>query len=312
MRDNKWQLERSKTLQKMQLLFPRMTFSKQEKQIFHKQMKGYHGENKFYNLLKYNLPENALILNDLLLKSNHSLFQIDHLLVNANTIFHFEIKNFEGEYYINNNLWYVKATQKEIRNPLLQLEKSSYLLRHLVQQLGYNIRVKSYLVFINPEFTLFQLPLNLPIIMPTQLNRFVQKLNRSFSPPSQEQQRLVTDLEKLNNTHSSFEQIPNYTFKKLKKGILCPTCFSFLDRHTLRTLICKNCGFNEIVKHAILRNIKEFNLLFPNKNITTNIICEWCGNIFPKSTIRKVLSKNLILVKTGRHSYYDIKNIVEN
>lgn len=187
-----------------------------------------------------------------------------------------------------------------------------YLLRHLVQQLGYNIRVKSYLVFINPEFTLFQLPLNLPIIMPTQLNRFVQKLNRSFSPPIQEQQRLVTDLEKLNNTHSSFEQIPNYTFKKLKKGILCPTCFSFLDRHTLRMLICKNCGFNEIVKHAILRNIKEFNLLFPNKNITTNIICEWCGNIFPKSTIRKVLSKNLILVKTGRHSYYDIKNIVEN
>ncbi|HEY4601790.1 MAG TPA: nuclease-related domain-containing protein [Cerasibacillus sp.] len=308
MKNVKKELEKPKSLQKLQILFARSNLSRQEKQRYNKKMKGYIGEKEFYNLLKKNLPTNAIILHDLLLESNNSIFQIDNILVHGKTIFSFEVKNFEGEFYIDNGNWYVKATQQEIRNPLHQLKKNDYLLRHLVQQLGYNIPIKSYLVFVNPEFTLYQLPVNLPIILPTQLNRFSQNLNRSFTPPNQGHHQLAKELKNLQITDSPFENITNYNFKQLKKGITCPKCFSLLSRHTLRTLMCGNCDFSEEMKHAILRSVVEFKILFPNKKITTNIIYEWCGKIVSKQTIRKILSENLIIIKTGRYSYYEFRN----
>lgn len=106
-------------------------------------------------MLKNNLTAN---FHNLLLQSNNPLFQIDHILIHAHTIFLFEVKNYEGEFYIDNDIWYVKSTKQEIQNPINQLNKSDYLLRQLIKNLGYNIPVKSYLVFVNREFTLYQLP----------------------------------------------------------------------------------------------------------------------------------------------------------
>lgn len=130
-------------------------------------------------MLKNNLTAN---FHNLLLQSNNPLFQIDHILIHAHTIFLFEVKNYEGEFYIDNDIWYVKSTKQEIQNPINQLNKSDYLLRQLIKNLGYNIPVKSYLVFVNREFTLYQLPPNLPILLRSQLNKFIQHLNNSYVP----------------------------------------------------------------------------------------------------------------------------------
>src|SRR5690606_38573363 len=211
-----------KDLQKRRILFARMNLSTQEKQQYIRLLKGHEGEKQFYQLIKNNHTTNSIFLHDLLLQSNNSLLQIDHILIHAQTIFSFEVKNYEGEFIIENGNWYVKSTKQEIRNPLNQLNKSDYLLRQLVKNLGYNLPVKSYLVFINRDFTLYQLPPNLPILLRSQLNRFIQFLNKSHVPLKQEHHQLAQDLKKVQITDSSFENLPDYDFKQLRKGITCP------------------------------------------------------------------------------------------
>lgn len=306
MKDVQQKLVMPKDLQKRRILFARMNLSTQEKQQYIRLLKGHEGEKQFYQLIKNNHTTNSIFLHDLLLQSNNSLFQIDHILIHAQTIFSFEVKNYEGEFIIENGNWYVKSTKQEIRNPLNQLNKSDYLLRQLVKNLGYNLPVKSYLVFINRDFTLYQLPPNLPILLRSQLNRFIQFLNKSHVPLKQEHHQLAQDLKKVQITDSSFEKLPDYDFKQLRKGITCPECYMFLSRERQSFLLCDNCGYTETLEKGILRNVFEFHLLFPQEKITTNVIYEWCGIFKSLLTIRKVLSRHFTFIENGPHSYYEI------
>lgn len=73
---------------------------KNENQYLHLE-KGYAGEQHFDRELQ-DLPDSCIILNDLLLENSNTHFQIDTLLIAGGTIFIFEVKNYEGDYYIEN------------------------------------------------------------------------------------------------------------------------------------------------------------------------------------------------------------------
>ncbi|PWW27956.1 nuclease-like protein [Cytobacillus oceanisediminis] len=112
--------------------------------------KGFTGEKQFDMLLQ-SMPDESIILNDLLLEYSNTIFQIDSLLITGDCIYVFEIKNYEGDFYINHDKW-CTTSKSEIKNPLLQLQRSESLLRRLLLDLGFNAPIKSYLIFINPEF----------------------------------------------------------------------------------------------------------------------------------------------------------------
>lgn len=57
--------------------------------------KGYEGEIHFDALIE-TLEIDALILHDLLLKLNSTTFQIDSLILTAEAIFCYEVKNYDG------------------------------------------------------------------------------------------------------------------------------------------------------------------------------------------------------------------------
>jgi hypothetical protein len=69
-------------------------------------------------------------------------------------------------------------------------------------------------------------------------------------------------------------------------------------------LTCQKCGQIEDVDDAVMRNVKQFQLLFPERRITTNGIHEWCGEIVSKKTIRRILSKNFKLMNQSKLSYF--------
>ncbi|MCM3708621.1 MULTISPECIES: nuclease-related domain-containing protein [Cytobacillus] len=75
--------------------------------------KGYAGELHFDRELQ-DLHDDFFILNDLLLESSNTHFQIDTLLINGSTLFVFEVKNYEGDYYIENERWYSLLSKTEI------------------------------------------------------------------------------------------------------------------------------------------------------------------------------------------------------
>jgi hypothetical protein len=68
---------------------------------------------------------------------------------------------------------------------------------------------------------------------------------------------------------------------------------------------CNKCGKHENTKNALLRSIKDYQILFPTNKISTNIIYEWCGGVFPKKTIRLTLKENFIALGYGKWSYYE-------
>lgn len=115
----------SRELKTFRALNPRMILSTDEKQTHSNLEKGFEGELMFDKLTDA-LPDNWLIIKDLLLRKNNTHFQIDSTLISRETIFLFEVKNFEGDFYIDGDKWYTMF-KNEINNPLNQVERNESL-----------------------------------------------------------------------------------------------------------------------------------------------------------------------------------------
>src|SRR5699024_11598311 len=59
---------------------------------------------------------------------------------------------------------------------------------------------------------------------------------------------------------------------KLQKGILCRNCRIPMNFKNRKSLFCSSCNYIECMDSGILRMMAEFQLLFPNKKITTSMI----------------------------------------
>ncbi len=268
--------------------------------------KGWAGEKQFDQLL-LGLTNECLILNDLLLKVNNTLFQIDSLLITQKKIFIFEVKNYEGDYYIKDGRLHI-INGKEIKNPLIQISRSESLFRQLLQELKFNVPVVSHVIFISPEFYLYEAPVNGPYVFHAQLGRFLKKLDAgAASRVSDGQIELAHKLASLHITKNPYSRLPDYTYEELEKGIVCKCGCSFMEVENKNDLICPSCGELENKESAVLRAIREFNLLFPDRKITTKGTMEWCG-VISKKRVRKILLTNFDLVKKAKASYYVPKN----
>ncbi|GAB3801159.1 hypothetical protein GCM10028868_25840 [Virgibacillus kimchii] len=108
----------------------------------------------------------------------------------------------------------------------------------------------------------------------------------------------------LHITDSRFMYTPSYSFEQLRKGITCKNCRSFSVYIKGEKCICEQCACEEMISNAIIRSVREFQLLFPEKKITTNIIREWCQIVKTNRTIIKVLAQHLEVVGKNRWVYY--------
>jgi hypothetical protein len=87
----------SKKLKRLKSLNARMRLSAEEANYYRYLDKGLGGEKKFDDMLKI-LPDDWLIISDLMLKYNNTEFQIDSLLIFHGTVLMIEVKNYEGDY----------------------------------------------------------------------------------------------------------------------------------------------------------------------------------------------------------------------
>ncbi len=282
----------------------RMILSANEKWHYYCLEKGYQGELMFDQLTE-KLENDLYIINDLCLKWNNSFFQIDSLIISEKKIYPFEVKNYEGNYYFDSGGFFSKSSKEEVKNPLDQLKRINSLLHPQVKKLGIFIPLEGFVTFVNPEFTLYQAPLNAPIYYPTQLHQLMKKLNQVPSKLDERHKRLADQLISLNQIDSPYTQIPSYKYDQLTKGILCPRCYSFMHSMEDKKMVCPKCGCEEKVDYGVLRSVKELMILFPDKKITTNGIHEWCGVVRSKKTIRRILLQNYLSIGTGNHRYFE-------
>jgi hypothetical protein len=243
------------------------------------------------------------ILNDLLLESNNNHSQADSILHSGDTIHLFDVKNSEGDYYIDGDIWRMFSSNIEVKNPLLQLYRCESLIRRLLHDNGLNYKIVSHVVFINPQFALFQAPLNLPYILPSQLWRFVNKLNHRNTVIRPHNVNLSEKLLALNIKESPYSKLPKYHYGNLIKAIFSICCNSVMYESSNK-LICSKCSIAENVDSGVLRSVSELLLLFPDIKITTQLVWEWCGVIKSKKTIRRILGRNFEQNGANNHTFF--------
>ncbi|WP_042458707.1 nuclease-related domain-containing protein [Neobacillus dielmonensis] len=293
-------------LRKMRLLNKRMALTPEEKKAYLYVQKGYEGEVLFDRLTE-KLQCDVYVLNDLLLKHNNSLFQIDTLLIYQKSIMPIEIKNQDGDccYYPDKETFTMILTDKDMKNPLDQLKRSKQLLHSLLKSLGVQLPLEGYVVFVNPHFTLYQAPLNKPIIYPNQLDRFMDQLNKIPSTLGNQHKKVAAELAARHIKETPFTSLPQYSFGAMKKGSCCVKCDSYMVTVVEDELVCHVCGEHESIEAAVVRNVEEIRLLFPEMRITTNLVYEWCG-VFPsKKMIRRILLKQYKAIGYGRWFYFE-------
>jgi hypothetical protein len=291
----------SKELRVMKSLFYRMDLSEKDKQYYYNLKKGYEGEVLFDSLTEM-LQCECLILNDLRLKVNNTTFQIDTVIL-SELIYLFEVKNFEGDYYYDGDKFYQKP-KIDRNNPLHQLNRAETLFRQLLYNLKFNAPIDGSVVFINPEFTLYQAPLNKPQILPTQVHRYLRKLNETPSKLNVKHKWLAEKLASLHNDNYPFTELPAYQYEHLRKGIFCRVCGSLSISLDGQKCVCEDCSHTESVESAVMRLVNEFKLLFPERKITTKAIHEWCGEVNCRRSINRILDKHFKLVGFGKGAHY--------
>ncbi|MGG3466461.1 nuclease-related domain-containing protein [Neobacillus pocheonensis] len=211
----------SNELKLLRILNTRMDLSAEVKKHYLNLEKGYEGEVKF-DLLTEKLQSECFILNDLLLKLNNSNVQIDTTIIFQQTVNFFEVKNFNGDFTLENGI-FKKIKGKEYQNPVDQVNRGKSFLRPLLKDLGCNLPIEANAVFINPEFTLYHASPNLPFIFPSQLNLYMKKLNIRQSSLNHQHKLLAEKLVFLHQTKSPFSIQPEYEYKNFHKGFTCGT-----------------------------------------------------------------------------------------
>ncbi|GAA0323758.1 hypothetical protein GCM10008967_12840 [Bacillus carboniphilus] len=292
----------SEKLSILRSLYKRSVLTQQDQLYYYQNLeKGFEGERRFDQLIR-KLPMDGLLLSDLNYETNHSNVQIDKILITQDTIDLFEIKNLEGDYYYEEERW-LSSTKTEITNPLHQLRRGESLFKRIIPHIDTSFRFNAHLIFVNPEFHLYHSPHEPQIIYPTQLNRYLNTLQMRHSKINNKQRKLANRLRSL-CIKAPLKNVPEYSYEKLKKGIICPVCDSFLHSLVGRKLECSHCEHKEDVTSAVMRNVEEFKLLFPNLKITTGVIHEWCNIDASRKTILRILSKHYNRVGNSNGTYY--------
>ncbi|ALC88974.1 nuclease [Bacillus sp. FJAT-18017] len=286
----------------LEYLDRRMSLKESDKQRLYRLNKGYEGEVQFEKLTS-GLQTPCIILNDLTFKVNNSTIQIDSSLLFGRILKFYEVKNLEGDYYLNDDKFFMRdGTEKN--NPLLQMKRSESLYRQLLKELGFDLSIEASTVFVNPAFTMYNAPLNQPIIYPTQLTRLTNQLNKIPSNLTQSHWSLADKLISLNQEKSEYTTLPDYRFDNQKKGVTCYKCHSFDIGVIGYKVVCMQCGHHEDVEAAVMRSIDELKMLFPNIKLSTSIVYDWCS-IVSQSKIRRVLKKNFNIVGVHQWSFYE-------
>jgi hypothetical protein len=288
----------------LRTLNTRMVLAIEEQKYYLNLKKGFEGEVKF-DLLTETLQSDCLILNDLLLEINHTTFQIDTLIIFQDRVYLFEVKNFEGDYSYDADNFKTNFGNK-YQNPLDQLKRSKNMLHQLLQKYEYTTSIDASVIFINQDFTLYHAPLELPFIFPSQINRILKKLNIMPSRLSNLHKNLAEKLVSLHQSEApANNRLPPYEYEQLRKGITCKECSSFSMTVHRKKVACNDCGCEEVLALAVIRCVKEFKLLFPNRKITTNEIYEWCKVIESKKRISRILESNFKKIGVRKWTFFE-------
>lgn len=296
--------QRSYTHRILKALAYRKTLPQNESQMLAKYNRGFTGEVKLAAMLKEYLRTSYIPIYSLQLDSGGNEFQMDCLLIFSSHICMLDAKNYFGDIYIENNNWYFSPSDKALQNPLEQLSRSERLLKDFLQNRNLHLPITGKLIFMDDRLQLYNAQRSMPIVFPGQHDRFMNYLNTHRQPLSQDHDALAEKLKVAHIKQSRHEYIPIYEYDKLRKGVFCIKCGSKMEKKDYLGLNCNSCKKKVQTEIALEWTLEEFQLLFPNKPLTTDTAYEWTDKIVSKSTIRRFLTKNYERRNKSKGTFY--------
>ncbi|WP_423188888.1 nuclease-related domain-containing protein [Alkalibacterium sp. f15] len=267
--------------------------------------KGFEGEELFDAYVKKYLIKEVIVLNDLLLTSRTSTFQVDSILITSDTLYIYEIKNYKGNYQMNAGQL-TTLTGQEINSPLNQVSRAKTLMKQLIKDLGYGLSVEALVIFVHPTFHLYQAKPSESVVYPNQIEKHFKDINHRLTPLSKEQRYLAQKLVKENRESVPYEkQLPDFEYENLKKTVYCMTCGESQVTVTRKKSCCVPCQNKQALDKTILEHVEEFKLLFPKEKLTARCLYDWCGKQISPRRLRNVCRKHYKKVGTTSNSYYE-------
>lgn len=269
---------------------------------------GYIGEDKIRRMLLEHLDVKPLALFDFRFMANNDECQIDCLLLFQNECVLIEVKNYSGEYvYRDSEIFFNRSMKRLYSQPFQQVARAKVLLGDLFRTLGIRMNISEKIVFINEKFYLYEAPGNLPVVYYATLERFLRELNDKRCDLGDYHFKIAEKLKSMQLKNSVYERIHEYEYDTIQKGIPCVNCSNWMTKlsdKSRKHLVCSSCGKLETTDDAILRMVREYNLLFKDRKITSLAIYDWTNKIISQKAIRNILIKHLNPVGTTKDRHY--------
>lgn len=285
----------------------RQELSLEQRQNLQNMEKGLSGEKQFDTLAETFLEKGVIVLHDLSLTIRGSSVQIDSMVLTPAVLYIFEIKNYEGDFIMQEGDIYTVSGQ-EISNPLTQLNRTASLMRQLLQSWHVKMSLESYIVFVNPSFMLYHAKPTDPLVFSGQIESRLREISRKQQTDPWSMKKVEKLAERLINEHDKEGRLqikrPRYEYEELRKGIRCPSCRRFDVSLTQRRARCQSCMHVLSTEDAVITQIEGFFLLFPERKATVKIISQWCGEKINKERIQRILSTHYKKCALSVGTYY--------
>lgn len=296
--------ERPELLTVLELLNKRMTLPYSEKQHLTIMSKGFDGEVLFDSLMERSISTTTIVINDLSLILGSTPFQIDSILLTSDALYLYEVKNYQGN-FTNQNSHFLTASGQDIDNPVNQLNRTAMLLSKVLKKWNVNLPIKSFVVFIHPSFILYEAKNSDPFIFPSQIEYHFTTVSRQSGILTDRIYSIAQELIKECQKELPYQrQLPCYSFKELKKGLLCSRCGSFDLVVTTKKGDCRACGTSTPINELFLSQVEAFKILFPDKLITSKKMYEWCGEMLTKRRIAALLNTTYEKTSYAKSTHY--------
>lgn len=280
---------RNRTLSHQQLLYKeaRVSLHGLEQDKLNREEAGYRGEVLFDCELERLVQDNDLIhIKNLLFEYDDGKeSQIDNVVIANDIVWIFEIKflNFDLVIDAKDN-WKFVDGQVMSKSPAAQALSQKFILQQLFKKVNVPLSVESFAVFMNPAQMIYGLYPGTHVLMSFQLDK---QLPLMLKQNSYDYSKFAEMIESRRKQVSMYYKPLDFDIDKMKRGVVCDTCFKFIEKLSSRNLMCRNCNKKVSIKEAVGMIFAELHAYNPDHKTTSHKISELSGGILTSSTIRK-------------------------
>lgn len=280
--------EKSFQHRQLEILDYRTSLNHEDKNKLQKLKLGYEGELLFDQFVSSYVDDYGLVhLKDVLfaVDGGSKEIQVDNIIIADDCCFIFEVKNFSFNLSINDvgNFFYEDGNECSMLN--VQSERQKGSVRYLLDRTGYPFDVvKHYMVFVNPDQTVYGLKREHGVLTRNTLTRF---LNENLKWNQSEYSILVDRVNDRRLKFSKYDLSYKVELDYLRRGVYCSGCYARYSKLSRRRFICDSCGGVINVVDAIRLLIQDVYYLNPEYRPDSEFLSKLSGGEISSSIIRR-------------------------